>query len=48
MTGGTVLFFVACILAAIGATLTAAVWLAKEALAIVFGWFLGWDKGPRE
>ena len=42
------LFVIACVLAAIGATLSAVVWLAKEALEIIAGWFLGWDKGPRE
>ena len=48
MTGGTVLFFVAVILAVIGATLSVVVWLAREALAILAGWFLNWDRKPAE
>ena len=48
MTGWSVLFFVAVILATIGATLSAVVWLAKAALALVATWFLSWDREPRE
>ena len=48
MTGWSVLFFVAVILTTIGATLSAVVWLAKEALAILATWFLNWDREAKD
>lgn len=46
--GWAVLFFVACILAAVGATLGAVFWLAREAVSLLAFWFLNWDRPAPE